>query len=61
VRRVPTERGDYGAFYAEVARAIRAEGPTPVDVDDAISMLEVIEAARLGNGRPSVAVSEPDA
>ena len=61
VRRVPTERGDYGAFYAEVARAIRAEGPTPVDVDDAIAMLEVIEAARLGNGRASVAVSEPDA
>ena len=44
--RVPTERGDYGAFYAGVARAIRGEGSAPVDVADAIAMLEVIEAAR---------------
>jgi predicted dehydrogenase len=47
--RVPTERGDYGAFYAGVARAIRREGSSPVDVADAIAMLEVIEAARLGD------------
>jgi len=45
-QRVPTERGDYGAFYAGVARAIRGEGPAPVDVADAIATLEVIEAAR---------------
>jgi predicted dehydrogenase len=60
LQRVPTARGDYGAFYAALARAIRVEGPTPVDVDDAIAMLEVIEAARLGNGPLSVVVSEPD-
>lgn len=45
-RRVPTERGDYGAFYAGVARAIRGDGPPPVDVSDAIAMLELIESAR---------------
>jgi hypothetical protein len=45
-QRVPTARGDYGAFYAGVGRAIRGEGPAPVDVGDAIAMLEVIEAAR---------------
>jgi len=50
-QRVPTERGDYGGFYAGAARAIRGEGPPPVDVADAIAMLEVIEAARLGAGR----------
>ena len=44
-QRVPSERGDYGAFYAGVARAIRGERPAPVDVGDAIAMLEVIEAA----------------
>ena len=45
-QRVPTERGDYGAFYAGVTRAIRGEGPAPVDVAGAIATLEVIEAAR---------------
>jgi len=50
-QRVPTERGDYGAFYAGVARAIRGEGPVPVDVAEVIAMLEVIEAARAAIGR----------
>ena len=45
-RRVPTERGNYGTFYAGVASAIRGAGPPPVDVADAIAMLRVIEAAR---------------
>lgn len=58
--RVPTERGDYGAFYAGVVGAIRGEGPCPVEVGDAIAMLEVIEAARSSGGRSSVRVSDPD-
>jgi len=45
-QRVPTERGDYGAFYAGVVQAIRGDGRAPVDVADAIAMLEVIEAAQ---------------
>jgi predicted dehydrogenase len=46
-RRVPTERGNYGAFYSGVAGAIRGSGPVPVDIGDAIAMLGVIEAARV--------------
>jgi predicted dehydrogenase len=45
-RPVPTERGDYPAFYAGVARALREGGPMPVDPDDAVAVLEVIDAAR---------------
>jgi len=58
--RAPTERGDYGAFYGGVARAIRGEGPSPVSVDDAIAMLEVIEAARSSDGGSSVRLSGRD-
>jgi predicted dehydrogenase len=43
---VPTQPGDYGAFYAGVASALRGEGPAPVAVADAIATLDVIEAAR---------------
>jgi len=44
--RVPTERGDYGAFYLGVARAMREGAPPPVALDDAIAALEVIERVR---------------
>jgi predicted dehydrogenase len=46
VVRVPTERGNYAAFYGGVAAAIRGEAPPPVDIVDAIRVLAVIEAAR---------------
>jgi predicted dehydrogenase len=46
LRRVPTERGDYPAFYAGVARCLRSGGPPPVDPADAVGVLEVIDAAR---------------
>lgn len=46
VRRVATERGDYGAFYSAVVRAMRDGAPPPVSVDDAIATLEIIEAAK---------------
>ena len=45
-RRVPTERGNYAAFYAGVVSAIRGSGAVPVDVGDTIAMLGLIEAAR---------------
>lgn len=44
--RVPTERGDYRAFYRGVARAIAGGAPTPVAPADAIAGLRLIEAAR---------------
>lgn len=46
VQPVPTVRGDYPAFYAGVARALREGGPMPVDPDDALAGLRIIEAAR---------------
>ena len=46
VRRMPTERGNYGAFYEGFVRAVRGDGPPPIAMADAIAALEVIEAAR---------------
>lgn len=44
-RRIPTERGDYGEFYRGLVPALRGEGDPPVDPEDAIAVLEVIERA----------------
>ncbi|WP_030168258.1 Gfo/Idh/MocA family oxidoreductase [Spirillospora albida] len=41
----PTDPGAYQDFYAAVAAALRGEGPPPVTLADAITGLEVIEAA----------------
>ncbi|GIG62214.1 oxidoreductase [Longispora fulva] len=43
---VPTEPGDYPAFYRGVLGALRGEGPGPVDPRDAVATLTVLEAAR---------------
>jgi predicted dehydrogenase len=43
---VPTERGDYPRFYADVARALLEEAPPPVAATDAVVVLEILEAAR---------------
>ncbi|GAB3037243.1 Gfo/Idh/MocA family oxidoreductase [Parafrigoribacterium mesophilum] len=40
---VPTERGDYPAFYTGVAAAIRGDGPVPVDPLDALEVVRIIE------------------
>ena len=45
-QRIPTRHGDYPAFYAGVARALRGEGEAPVTTGEAIATLEVIEAAK---------------
>jgi scyllo-inositol 2-dehydrogenase (NADP+) len=49
---LPSEAGDYPAFYAAVRDALRAGGPPPVPGAEAVAVLEVIEAAR---GAPSEA------
>jgi scyllo-inositol 2-dehydrogenase (NADP+) len=46
VRPHRTEAGAYPLFYAALVRALRNEGPPPVDPLDALAALEVIEAAR---------------
>ena len=43
--RVPTERGDYGRFYAGVAATIRDGAPPPVDPGDALATLRIIARA----------------
>jgi scyllo-inositol 2-dehydrogenase (NADP+) len=43
---VPSEPGAWPCFYAKVERALREGGAPPVDPDDAVTTLRVLEAAR---------------
>jgi predicted dehydrogenase len=43
---VPSEPGAWPAFYSALERALRTGGPPPVDPQDAVAVLEVLEAAR---------------
>jgi predicted dehydrogenase len=43
---VATVPGDYPRFYAELAAALRGDAPLPVDPGDAVTALDIIEAAR---------------
>jgi scyllo-inositol 2-dehydrogenase (NADP+) len=45
-QRIPTEDGDWRPFYSQVAAAIADGAPPPVDPDEAIDGLELIELAR---------------
>jgi len=51
---VPAERGCWSGFYSAFARAVRGEGPLPVDPRDAVAALEVLDAARLSAARAEV-------
>ncbi|MFI6205266.1 Gfo/Idh/MocA family oxidoreductase [Streptomyces sp. NPDC051041] len=42
----PTVPGDYPAYYAAVAKALREGGPNPVSAREAAAALDVLEAAR---------------
>jgi scyllo-inositol 2-dehydrogenase (NADP+) len=55
---VPTERGDYARFYEEVAAAIRGGGPPPVSPEDAVGLLEILEAAIASAASGEVVVLE---
>lgn len=46
VRTVATEPGDYGAFYRGVAAALREGTVPPVTGEEALTVLEVLDAAR---------------
>jgi predicted dehydrogenase len=46
LRKVPSKRGSYGAFYEGVAGSLRDGLPPPVDPRDAVEVLEILEAAR---------------
>ncbi len=45
LRAVPTEAGDYPAFYAAVAASIRTGSPFPVDPRDALAVVRILEEA----------------
>jgi predicted dehydrogenase len=46
VRVVPSERGRWDLFYELLARAVRGDGPVPVDPWDAVGTATVLDAAR---------------
>jgi predicted dehydrogenase len=46
LRQVETEPGAYQSFYAELVGALRGGGPPPVDPDDAVAVLRILDAAR---------------
>ncbi len=60
----PSLPGDWAAFYRGFARAARGEGPVPVEPEDAVAVLRVLEAARLSSetgqtvGLPAVGVAQ---
>lgn len=43
---VPTERGRWDAYYPAFAKAVRGEGPLPVDPADVLRNMAVLDAAR---------------
>ncbi|MBC2670730.1 oxidoreductase [Novosphingobium piscinae] len=43
---LPAPRGDYGAFWRGLVTALRAGGPNPVPVDEALAVMEVLDAVR---------------
>jgi predicted dehydrogenase len=47
-RPVPSENGAWPHFYELLARALRGDGPLPVDPRDAVAVLEILERARGG-------------
>jgi predicted dehydrogenase len=51
---VPAQPGSWSTFYSAFARAVRGEGPLPVDPLDAVAALEVLDAARRSAARGEV-------
>ena len=43
---VPSERGRWDLYYPAFAAAVRGEGPVPVDPQDAVRTMTVLDAAR---------------
>jgi scyllo-inositol 2-dehydrogenase (NADP+) len=53
-RAIKSEPGAYQSFYAQMVLALRDGAPLPVDPDDVLAGLEIIEAAQRSSGERSV-------
>jgi predicted dehydrogenase len=45
-RPIESLQGDYSRYYEQFARAVRGSDALPVSADDAVHVVEVIDAAR---------------
>jgi predicted dehydrogenase len=62
IRRVETVPGAYQRFYEGIVRALREDAPPPVDPDQVVAALEVLDAARLAaRERRLVRLTSPEA
>jgi predicted dehydrogenase len=57
---VASERGDWPRFYVGLERALREGSPAPVDPWDAVSGLEVLDAARHSAATGTVVTTSTD-
>jgi predicted dehydrogenase len=55
---IPSERGDWPRFYSELERALRQGSPPPVNPWDAVTGLEILEAARRSAATATVVALE---
>ncbi len=53
-RRVPSERGAYQDYYAQVAAALRGAAAFPVPAEEGLRAIEVLDAARLSDAEGRV-------
>jgi scyllo-inositol 2-dehydrogenase (NADP+) len=51
---VPSEPGDWPAFYRQMEACLRGQGPVPVEPADAVAVLDVLGAARVSAASGSV-------
>ena len=59
-RPVSLVNGAWDTYYPTFARAVRGEGPPPVEASDAVSTADVLEAARLSVERQETVRPEAD-
>ncbi len=59
VRPLRTERGNYQRFYELTVPWLRDGASPPVDPDDAVAVLELIEAARVSSAEGRVVDFDP--
>jgi scyllo-inositol 2-dehydrogenase (NADP+) len=58
---VPSEPGDWPAFYGQMEACLRGQGPVPVEPADAVAVLAVLDAARVAASSGSVVrLDRPD-